>query len=109
MKEHPDYKYRPRRKPKSLTPKKETKLYPEVGRSLLPPPPPLLDPEVKLPLLPPFPYPLYRLEDLGQSKMADLAFHALYGKSLYSAAVAAASWQGPCGCPERPPSPEHVI
>ncbi|KAF6215270.1 hypothetical protein GE061_010022 [Apolygus lucorum] len=107
MKEHPDYKYRPRRKPKPLVQKKEVKFgnfgMESSNRSLLPPPPPLLEPgsELKLPLLPPFHYPLYRLEDLSGSKMADLALHALYGKTLYSQAAAmaaAASWNSPCGC-----------
>lgn len=81
MKEHPDYKYRPRRKPKPLVQKKESvkfSTYPvEAGRSLLAPPPPLLETgsELKLPLLPPFHYPLY------DSKLAaDLALHAFYGK-----------------------------
>ncbi|CAA9995435.1 unnamed protein product [Nesidiocoris tenuis] len=134
MKEHPDYKYRPRRKPKPLAPKKEIKfgnftLEGGSGRGpLLPPPPPLLGgdsalssltaggvSELKLPLLPPFhPYhPLYRLsEDLGGSKMADLALHALYGKTLYSQAAAmaaAASWNSPCGCtsPLETPQVQH--
>ncbi|XP_014249993.1 transcription factor SOX-21-like [Cimex lectularius] len=120
MKEHPDYKYRPRRKPKPMVQKKEVKFGSfsvDGTRGLLPPPPPLLDhgSELKLPLLSPFPYHLYRFEDT--SKMADLALHALYGKSLYSQAAAmaaAASWSTPCGCgppiePAPPSSPqEHV-
>lgn len=128
MKEHPDYKYRPRRKPKSLVQKKETKyngftLDPShIPRNLIPPPPPLLtqDSDFKFSrtFFPPFHYPLYHAaklhaEELGGGKMAaDLAFQALYGSSLYShaaaAAAAAASWPGnlsgspptiPCGCP----------
>lgn len=116
MKEHPDYKYRPRRKPKSLVQKKEMVKYngfsldpSQLSRSLLPPPPPLLgsDGDLKFPrLFPPFPY------HLGGSKVAaDLALQALYGSSLYSHAAAAAvasGWTGPplCGCPpEKPPSP----
>ncbi|XP_054282248.1 transcription factor SOX-14-like [Macrosteles quadrilineatus] len=135
MKEHPDYKYRPRRKPKSLVQKKEVSKYNgftldpgQLPRSLLPPPPPLLPPDadLKFPrtLFPPFHYPFYHAakmhaEELGNGKMAaDLALQALYGSSLYShaAAAAAASWPTsltstpaslvPCGCPsDTPPSP----
>ncbi|XP_049851596.1 transcription factor sox-3-like [Schistocerca gregaria] len=133
MKEHPDYKYRPRRKPKSLL-KKE----PKFGFSLLAGPP--LAPQggqhgsLSLPLplspgsaaadhlarslLPAFPYPLYPLPapahkiiDDGKSAF-DLAMQALYSSQMYShasavAAAAAASWV-PCGCPPPPtaaPSP----
>ncbi|XP_075213946.1 uncharacterized protein LOC142320149 [Lycorma delicatula] len=110
MKEHPDYKYRPRRKPKTLVQRKEPKfsgfsLDPgQLSRSLLPPPPPLLQPESDLKfsraLFPPFSYPLYKLQ-------AEEALQALYGSSLYShAAAAAASWPVPCSCtpPDPPPS-----
>ena len=109
MKEHPDYKYRPRRKPKSVI-KKENKfgfsLSPlamsssehhntlnSISRGLLPPlgPPginhPLISHEdLKIPrFFPPFPYPLYPIqhkmgEDFGGGKLAaDLAFQAIYG------------------------------
>ncbi|XP_046677333.1 transcription factor SOX-21-like [Homalodisca vitripennis] len=135
MKEHPDYKYRPRRKPKSLVQKKEVVKYngfsldpAQLPRSLLPPPPPLLPQEdLKFPrsLFPPFPYHLYHaakmhVEELGGGKTAaDLALQALYGSSLYShaaAAAASAAWPAglsatppgviSCGCPpEQPPSP----
>ncbi|XP_047106446.1 transcription factor Sox-3-like [Schistocerca piceifrons] len=133
MKEHPDYKYRPRRKPKSLL-KKE----PKFGFSLLAGPPlasqagqhaslplPLpLSPgsaaadHLARSLLPAFPYPLYPLPapahkiiDDGKSAF-DLAMQALYSSQMYShasavAAAAAASWV-PCGCPPPPtaaPSP----
>ncbi|XP_049772204.1 uncharacterized protein LOC126155723 [Schistocerca cancellata] len=118
MKEHPDYKYRPRRKPKSLL-KKE----PKFGFSLLAGPPlaPQAGQHASLPLplplspgsaaadhlarslLPAFPYPLYPLPapahkiiDDGKSAF-DLAMQALYSSQMYShasavAAAAAASW-----------------
>lgn len=128
MKEHPDYKYRPRRKPKSLVQKKDTKfngftLDPaQIPRSLLPPPPPILTPDtdLKFPrtLFPPFHYPLYHAaklhaEEITSGKMADFALQALYGSSLYShaaaAAAAAASWPAnptiACGCGPTEPSP----
>ncbi|KAK6622630.1 hypothetical protein RUM43_008472 [Polyplax serrata] len=127
MKEHPDYKYRPRRKPKTLV-KKDTKfgfsispiLSPNVDsiqRSLLPPPPSSGPPPPSFSILdedplkfsrsifPPFTYPLYhsarlRAEDLSaanRSVAADLAF--LYGSSLYSqAAAAAAAATWPISC-----------
>lgn len=71
MKEHPDYKYRPRRKPKSMVQKKDSTV-PKYGgfssldglsRTLMPPPPLLApDTELKFPrLLPPIPYPLYQV------------------------------------------------
>ncbi|XP_012274381.1 transcription factor SOX-14-like [Orussus abietinus] len=117
MKEHPDYKYRPRRKPKSLV-KKENKfgfsLSPlmspgdtlsNISRGLLPPlvPPahhPLVSHEdLKIPrFFPPFPYPLYPLQhklgdDLNGGKLAaDLALQAIYGSTFYSQAAAAAAW-----------------
>ncbi|XP_069678656.1 transcription factor Sox-21-B-like [Periplaneta americana] len=102
MKEHPDYKYRPRRKPKSLM-KKEPKfgfsLSPlmeplhGIPRSLLPPlpvpppgphpPPHPLDAELKFPrsLFPPFPYPLYPLHHAAKLHAEDLASTSGGGKS----------------------------
>lgn len=108
MKEHPDYKYRPRRKPKSLV-KKENKFgfsisplispsdtLANLPRSLLPPlaPPshhPLMSHEdLKIPrFFPPFPYPLYPIQhklgdDFNGGKLAaDLAFQALYGSGTF--------------------------
>lgn len=105
MKEHPDYKYRPRRKPKSLV-KKENKfgfsLSPltmspteslsSISRGLIPP---LASPmnhsliahdDLKIPrFFPHFPYPLYPIQhklgdDFSGGKLAaDLAFQAIYG------------------------------
>ncbi|XP_046412422.1 transcription factor SOX-3-like [Neodiprion virginianus] len=118
MKEHPDYKYRPRRKPKSLV-KKENKfgfsLSPlmspgetlsGIPRSLLPPMPPPTHPllsheDLKIPrFFPPFPYPLYPLhhklgDDFAGGKLAAefSAFQALYGSTFYSQA-AATGWPG---------------
>ncbi|XP_048508003.1 transcription factor Sox-21-B-like [Athalia rosae] len=118
MKEHPDYKYRPRRKPKSLV-KKENKfgfslsplmssndsLMSGIPRSLLPPIAPpthslLSHEDLKIPrFFPPFPYPLYPLhhklgDDFTGGKLAaDLAFQAIYGSSFYSQAAAQA-WPG---------------
>lgn len=132
MKEHPDYKYRPRRKPKSLL-KKEPKFgfsllshHPgDLHRSLLhsappPVPPPLpgagADSPFARPLLSPFHYPLYslppaKLDDAGKATF-EMAMQALYSSHVYShasavAAAAAASWPGhaPCGCPPTAPSP----
>lgn len=102
MKEHPDYKYRPRRKPKSVV-KKENKFgfsmaplsmasndqLNSISRGLLPP---LGQPAMNHPLMghsddlkiprffPPFPYPLYPIqhkmgEEFNNGKLAaDLAF-----------------------------------
>lgn len=137
MKEHPDYKYRPRRKPKSLI-KKEPKfgfslsplLSPSmesmssISRSLLPPMhpptnlPPLLghDSDLKIPrsLFPSFPYPLYPSLRQEDSKIA-ADFALLYGSSLYSQTL---NWplgacNIPCGCPtssfpRRTPSPDGI-
>jgi transcription factor SOX1/3/14/21 (SOX group B) len=100
MKEHPDYKYRPRRKPKSVI-KKENKFgftlspitmpssdhhshFGSISRGLLPPlgPPGMNHPlighpeDLKIPrFFPPFPYPLYPIqhkigEDFGGGKLA---------------------------------------
>jgi len=109
MKEHPDYKYRPRRKPKSLM-KKEPKfgfslsplLSPGmeplhgIPRSLLPPlpvPPPAPHPpphpgltgdsDLKFPrsLFPPFPYPLYPLHHAAKLHAEDLASTSGGGKT----------------------------
>lgn len=117
MKEHPDYKYRPRRKPKSLV-KKENKFAFSISplispgdtlaslpRGLLPPlaPPahhPLMSHEdLKIPrFFPPFPYPLYPLQhklgdDFNGGKLAaDLALQALYGGGTFYPSHQAMSW-----------------
>ena len=108
MKEHPDYKYRPRRKPKSIA-KKENKygysLSPlmssgdtlnNISRGLLPPLAPtahhplLSHEDLKIPrFFPPFPYSLYPVQhklgdDFNGSKLAaDLAFQAFYGSGTF--------------------------
>ncbi|KAG5317836.1 SOX14 factor, partial [Pseudoatta argentina] len=117
MKEHPDYKYRPRRKPKSLV-KKENKFgfsisplispgdsLANLPRGLLPPltPPthhPLMSHEdLKIPrFFPPFAYPLYPLQHKlsdefnGGKLAADLALQALYTGSPFYPSHQAISW-----------------
>ncbi|KAL4710257.1 hypothetical protein ACJJTC_003537 [Scirpophaga incertulas] len=120
MKEHPDYKYRPRRKPKALV-KKEPKFFGMGGLVApvprLPPPPlpmphPLLDkPDLGRALFPPLPYPFYPFAKIpsDDGKLAAELAHlqALYGGALYSSALYN-STLSPCGCPPRrsptPPS-----
>ncbi|XP_034936398.1 transcription factor Sox-14-like [Chelonus insularis] len=126
MKEHPDYKYRPRRKPKSLM-KKENKfgftLSPliqtsdtlnGISRSLLPPlstpsaHPSLLNHEdLKIPrFFPSFPYSLYPIQpkisetmENGNKLAADLTFQAIYHSGTIYASHHAATW------PNLPSSP----
>ena len=121
MKEHPDYKYRPRRKPKSLV-KKENKfgfsLSPltmsptdslsSISRGLLPPlaspmnHPLITHDDLKIPrFFPPFPYPLYPIqhklgEDFTGGKLAaDLAFQAIYGSGgTFYSGHQSVSWPG---------------
>lgn len=120
MKEHPDYKYRPRRKPKNLV-KKENKFgfsisplmspgdtLGNISRGLLPPlaPPshhhPLMGhDDLKIPrFFPPFPYHLYPIQhklgdELNGGKLAaDLAFQALYGSGTFYSSHQAVSWPG---------------
>ncbi|XP_061707741.1 transcription factor Sox-14-like isoform X1 [Cydia pomonella] len=117
MKEHPDYKYRPRRKPKALV-KKEPKfgfnisgLMAPVPRLLPPPlPMPLDKPELSRALFPPL-YPFYpfKLPPEDGKLAAELAhlqvMSALYGGALYGSSLYSNSLS-PCGCPpRRTPSP----
>ncbi|XP_041968787.1 transcription factor Sox-14-like [Aricia agestis] len=129
MKEHPDYKYRPRRKPKALV-KKEPKFgfnisglmapTPRLVAPLpqtvhqMPMPHPLLHDKSDLSraLFPPIPYPFYPFAKIPSDDgkfAAELAhLQALYGGALYSSALYN-STLSPCGCPpRRSPSPPDV-
>ncbi|XP_068621571.1 transcription factor Sox-14-like [Battus philenor] len=127
MKEHPDYKYRPRRKPKALV-KKEPKFgfgisglmapVPRLITPSLPHPVPQLPmphhllpekPDLSRALFPPLPYPFYPFAKLpsDEGKLAAELAHlqALYGGALYSSAFYSNALS-PCGCPpRRTPSP----
>ncbi|KAF9808816.1 hypothetical protein SFRURICE_010910 [Spodoptera frugiperda] len=129
MKEHPDYKYRPRRKPKPLV-KKEPKFGFGIN-GLMAPVPRLVTPSVPHPvhpqlhsmphhllpdkpelsraLFPPLPYPFYPFAKIpsDDGKLAAELAHlqALYGGALYSSALYSSALS-PCGCPpRRTPSP----
>ncbi|CAG4976033.1 unnamed protein product [Parnassius apollo] len=127
MKEHPDYKYRPRRKPKTLV-KKEPKFGFGIS-GLMAPVPRLITPSLQHPmpqipvphhllpekpdlgraLFPPLPYPFYPFAKLpsDDGKLAAELAHlqALYGGALYSSAFYSNALS-PCGCPpRRSPSP----
>lgn len=104
MKEHPDYKYRPRRKPKPLPQKKEAK-YPDCPvenvafpRNPFFPHHSFSESDFKLSraLFPSLHYPFYQSgkfhpSDASSCKLpTDFTLQALYGSSFYSQAAAAA-------------------
>lgn len=108
MKEHPDYKYRPRRKPKPLLQQKKETKYDCNPDSVSFPRNPFFhhsfsetDLKLSRALFPSLHYPFYQSSkfhapDTNNCKIpTDFALQALYGSSFYSqaaAAAVAASW-----------------